>query len=244
MSRVPRFKEFLRRCLRELPGGTRLLQARNRWIAARRLRKFGDATAVFTHHFQNREWGEGESVSGSGSTLAYTSGVREALPALFAQLKVRRVLDAPCGDFHWMQHVQWETEIEYVGADIVRPLIEENSRLYSQPGRRFACLDITQDSLPSADLWLCRDCLFHLSNRDIAAALDNFLRSDIPYLLTSTHPDCKSNVDIVTGGFRHLNLQLMFDLPPPLRVIDDWIPGYPRRQLALWTQAALRASRG
>ncbi len=40
--------------------------------------------------------------------------------------------------------------------------------------------------LPKADLWLCRDVLFHLPNKDVITVLANFANSEIPYLLTTT----------------------------------------------------------
>jgi hypothetical protein len=72
--------------------------------------------------------------------------------------------------------------------------------------------------LPRADLWLCRDCFFHFSEHDIFLALDKYLKSDIAYILTSTHY-CDVNSDTPTGEFRLLNLQLPpFSLGKPIRV--------------------------
>jgi hypothetical protein len=94
--------------------------------------------------------------------------------------------------------------------------------------------------LPQADLWLCRDCLFHLSYKDIAIAIQNFLTSDIRYILTSNHQNCTKNKDITTGSFRLLNLELPpFNLGKPIMVIDDWIEGFPERQLCLWERNTL-----
>jgi len=69
----------------------------------------------------------------------------------------------------------------------------------------------------------------------VLAVLSNFVRHDIPYLLTSYHTDCRINTDAPTGGFRLLNLQLSpYGLGPTVLGIDDWIPGHARRHLALW----------
>jgi hypothetical protein len=71
--------------------------------------------------------------------------------------------------------------------------------------------------------------------------VDAFLRSEIPYLLTATYPECRRNDDIVTGAFRELNLLLPpFGFPPPRRTLEDWIEGYPVRQLGLWKREELR----
>jgi hypothetical protein len=92
-------------------------------------------------------------------------------------------------------------------------------------------------------LWLCRDVLFHFSNADVFKTLENLACSQIRYVLTSSHPACRANRDIATGGFRQLNLRLPpFGFGPPLIEIDDWIEGYPERRLCLWTREAIVAS--
>src|SRR5260370_61794 len=84
----------------------------------------------FTWVYKRNHWGDRESVSGPGSTLRYTENLRKQLPLLFAEYKVRKVLDAPCGDFNWMQEDVKEIDIDYVGADIVPQLVENNNALY------------------------------------------------------------------------------------------------------------------
>jgi len=101
-------------------------------------------------------------------------------------------------------------------------------------------LDIVRDELPAADLWLCRDCLPHLSQALIVQAIKNFLASDIPYLLTSVHPECGENNDILTGDFRLLNLELPpFAFPPSLLRVDDSSEGLAAKDLVLWHRDAL-----
>jgi hypothetical protein len=51
--------------------------------------------------------------------------------------------------------------MEYMGGDIVEKLIQQNQSKYGDPHTRFITIDIVKDLLPQADLWLCRDCLFH-----------------------------------------------------------------------------------
>ena len=77
--------------------------------------------------------------------------------------------------------------MHYIGADIVPELIAVLAKKYSdRAGHEFRVIDIVHDALPSADLWLCRAVLIHLSNADGLAVLRNFVASDIPYLLTTT----------------------------------------------------------
>ncbi len=196
---------------------------------------------VFRHHYDTNTWGNEQSVSGPGSTVEYTENIREMIPRIVSELGIKVILDAPCGDFNWFRMIEWETEIKYIGGDIVLPLVTQNQSLYGSEDKQFLHLDIVRDDLPHADLMLCRDCLLHLSHIDIARFLGNFLRSDITYLLTSTYPECKKNRDIPTGYARELNLELPpFSFPPPLRVIEDWVEGHPVRLLALWERESLQ----
>jgi hypothetical protein len=136
--------------------------------------------------------------------------------------------------------IEWKNPIAYIGGDIVSALVEHNQAIYGNENTHFIILDIARDDLPRADLWLCRDCLFHLPYRDIFLAMNNFLRSNIRYLLTSTHPECHRNRDVYTGAFRTLNLQLKpFYFSPPILSMTDWIEGSPVRRLDLWERDAL-----
>ena len=88
----------------------------------------GSSRQVFTHTFQYRLWGDGESLSGDGSALEQTKQIRSHLPDLFRRHRIRTLLDAPCGDFHWMKelHLTDGGLRRYWGVDVVPPLIEQN----------------------------------------------------------------------------------------------------------------------
>jgi len=159
---------------------------------------------------------------------------------------VRTLLDAPCGDFHWMKLLDLGN-VQYIGGDIVPKLVEENQQAYGSPSRRFTRLDLMRDLLPKADLLLCRDCLIHLSNHDLRMALRNITHARVTYLLTTTYPRLAANTDIVTGDFRAVNLCLPpWNFPEPLdRITEDLFPANrdnPNfiRELALWRVADLR----
>src|SRR5580765_5333146 len=74
--------------------------------------------SIFSGIYLNNSWSNPESVSGRGSTLAHTEMIRKTLPDLLAHLHARSLLDAPCGDFNWMQYVDLGG-IQYTGADVV-----------------------------------------------------------------------------------------------------------------------------
>lgn len=176
---------------------------------------------VFTEVYEKGLWGTRESRSGTGSNLEQTKTIREQLPAIIKDLGVRKLLDVPCGDFHWLQEVDLNLD-EYFGGDIVRELIEENRKRYEAPGRKFAVLDIINDEIPRVDLVFCRDCLVHFSFGDISSALDNIKRSGSTYLLTTTFRGRDENEDIYTGQWSPLNLQQPpFSFPEPINLINE-----------------------
>jgi hypothetical protein len=238
-----KLKEVLGRFIITLPGGRAIIRARFQHNEQRRLARIGDTESIFNHHFETNEWHSKESISGPGSTIAYTENIRKEIPLLVNRLAVKTIFDAPCGDYNWFRMIRWERPVTYIGGDIVQPLVERNQSFYGSAVTKFIKIDIVHDILPSADLWLCRDCLFHLSTGDIMLVIDNFFRSEIPYLLTSTHSACTENWNIPTGSFRQLNLQLHpFSFCKPIMMIDDWIKGSPVRQLALWDRETLMSS--
>jgi SAM-dependent methyltransferase len=195
--------------------------------------------AAFTRHYERRDWLEPETVSGRGSSLKRTSAIRRDLPALFREFAVQRVLDVGCGDFHWFHALDVELE-SYVGIDVVEDLVAMNQRRYGTPRRRFVALDILRDPLPRADLIVCRDCLVHLKNRQVSAALRNFRRSGSRYLLATTFTGDHPNHDAPLGGWRPLNLERTpFSLGPPLQLISECEsvedPRYSDKSLGLWT---------
>ncbi len=162
-----------------------------------------------------------ESVSGEGSTLEQTATLRAELPGLLRKLGVRSLLDLPCGDFNWMQHLDL-TDIRYTGGDIVSALVERNQAQFGNDQRRFLHLNLLSDDLPACDLLFCRDCLVHLSFADVQAALANIRRSGITYLATTHFHEEEENTDILTGGWRPLNFfKAPFNFPASVTEINE-----------------------
>lgn len=183
-------------------------------------RKRMSTEEIFTEILENNAWKGANSASGPGSDLDQTKTLIEELPLLLSKLGVSTMLDVPCGDFYWMKFLDLKNT-KYIGADIVRELICQNKK-YESRKISFVHADLLRDELPRADLVLCRDCLVHFSFADIDRALRNIRRSSSEYLLTTTYPDICQNSDIITGGWRALNLQLEpFNLPAPLHVIVE-----------------------
>jgi len=200
------------------------------------------AKAKFAFVYRMNLWGNPESISGDGSTMEYTENIREQLPLFFKQYGIGRVFDAPCGDYNWFRHIERDG-VAYVGGDIVDAMVRENQRKFGDSDTSFVRFDIRNSPFSKAGLWFCRDCMFHLPTHDVMAAFGNFAKSDIPYVLTTSHLDTSKNTELPRGGFRTINLELPpYNFPKPSFSIDDWVPGYPRRILGLWTREEVRAA--
>lgn len=202
-----------------------------------------NSAATFDRIWRNNEWGSAESVSGPGSTLEQTAALRAALPGLLRDLSVRRFLDVPCGDFHWMKAVDLGG-IDYVGGDIAPGVVAGTRVRHARPGVRFAVLDLVRDRLPQADLIQIRDCLVHLPLEQARLALANAARA-APWILTTTFPGIARNKEIETGDWRRLDLCLPpFGLPAPARLINEGLTG-PRnrmKSMGLWRAEDIAAA--
>ncbi len=215
---------------------------RDIYLAILRLSRGGDdPKAVFSFYFERNLFGDPDSISGTGSTLAATGTIRSALPPLLSTLNMHVILDVPCGDFNWAKEIDWKP-FHYIGADIVSDLVDRNRALYASDGVEFLTLDILTDPLPRCDLILCRDLFIHFPNDLIQSALHNISRSSARYFLTTQYDGVKTNQDIKLGSFRPLNLMLPpFGLPKPEQSIPD--SDYLKlrgRTLGLWRLDSIR----
>ncbi len=176
----------------------------------------------FERIYSTNLWSDPESRSGAGSSLDSTRVLRVELPSALRQLGARVLLDVPCGDFRWMEHVDL-SGIEYIGGDIVPSIVEENRRLHASESRRFLELDLTRDALPDADVLLCRDGLVHLSYANIRAVLANVARSNIRFVLMTSFPGRRDNYDVADGDWRPLDFQAPpFSFPEPrLTIVEE-----------------------
>lgn len=175
----------------------------------------------FSIVYSKNIFGGRKSRSGEGSDLDQTAIIRNEIPLLLKSYKIDSMIDAPCGDWFWMQKVTLPVQ-RYFGIDIVSDLIEKNTLNYSSEKITFQCLDLTKDELPKVDLIFSRDMLVHLSFEDAFAVLSNFKSSGAKYLLTTTFTNRQKNEDLGDGFWRPLNKQLSpFNFPEPVEVINE-----------------------
>lgn len=187
------------------------LRNRKRKFYEQNLFKIKSVEDKFTKIYNDNYWLDKESRSGTGSSLSSTENIRNHLPKIFDKFKIKKVFDAPCGDFNWIHHVIKQNDVDYLGSDIVEDLINSNKKKFENDRIKFKKLDIRMDKIPKSDLMICRDCLFHFSYEDINLFLKNFLSSDIKYILLTINPTEEENFknkDIITGDFRLTNFFL------------------------------------
>lgn len=172
----------------------------------------------FTQIYDKNLWRSNETRSGEGSEIHYTKKLRSWLIKKILSLKIRNFVDAPCGDFNWMKEVLFtlnkskllKHKFNYFGFDIVEKIINKNNLLYKNKNINFKVANICQDTLPNCDILMVRDCLFHLSYKDINKFLKNIRNIKYKYLLTTTHiltiENNFKNRDIISGDARFINL--------------------------------------
>jgi hypothetical protein len=203
---------------------------------------------VFKSIYEHNRWGNRESRSGAGSTLEATTTFRHELEGFLASSNVKSLFDAPCGDWNWMVKVQLPTDFEYIGGEIVASLVENLTQSFAAPNVSFVQHDVTSDRMPLVDVWLCRDCLFHLPEADVWKSFQRFAESGIGLALVTSHQTGIPNVEISAGDFRFLDLQQSpFNFGSPLQVLREDV-GDEMRYVGVWTReqvlAALASSAG
>jgi hypothetical protein len=183
------------------------------------------------------------SVSGTGSTLPQTATLRACLPHLLQHLGVRSLLDAPCGDRHWMRQLRL-APLRTIGVELLGEQVAAHREAACEPGATFVAADVVSQPLPGAEAVFCRDLLPHLGYGDIAAVLRNFQRSGATWLITTSFTRERGNVDTAAGRWRPLNLmQPPFCFPPPRLLLNEGCTedagAFDDKCLAVWRLAEL-----
>jgi len=146
---------------------------------------------VFTKIYEDAYWGrvgDREQVffSGSGSrdtaVETYVAAVENFVRTLDHKPDV---VDLGCGDFHVGSRVRPLCG-RYVACDIVDALIESDAERYDAMGVDFRTLDLAHDDLPAGEVVFVRQVLQHLSNAEIARAVDR-IPAQYRYLILTEH---------------------------------------------------------
>ncbi|MFI4940541.1 MAG: GlcNAc-transferase family protein [Burkholderiales bacterium] len=190
---------------------------------------------MFSAIWKDNFWGNAESRSGNGSSLAATVALRVWLLTMLQTLGIRTLADAGCGDLNWMKELTASLRY-YFGYDIVAELVSDLRSVFKdRPNCFFSDADIVTATLPECDAILCRDCLSHLTLDAALMALKGFRRSGSRLLFATTHSVGK-NRWINSGGWHPMDLTAPpFNLPPPLFAFCEGGSKF----LAVWSTASL-----
>ena len=205
-----------------------------------------DPAAEFSRIYAGKLWSAEGGGSGGGSTMEYTRGTREVLHAFLVEHKIRTMVDAPCGSFHWMPALLHRLEADgapltlYTGMDVVSSVIEPLAAAHvNSSSLRFEVKDLTRDALPGGqDLVMSRDALQHLSLEQVKSVLRAFKAADPLFLLVGSYPFTPLNVEIQTGDYQGVNLMA----PPfslwPMEILNEHTPDH--KHLLMFTQEQIR----
>jgi len=133
--------------------------------------------SVFSQIYKNHIWGSGSAdspLSGRGSipdvAYPYVDFVRNVI----LQYKIVSVLDVGHGDWSMWRDYKFENT-NYLGVDVAAKISDQNNEKYGNLQRKFVQIRAS-DSLPIANLILCKDVLQHLSLNDIDRILSQLSR--------------------------------------------------------------------
>jgi SAM-dependent methyltransferase len=166
------------------------------------------ALDAFHRIYESDHWKGG---SGEGSHVEATGAYRAVLQSVLGARDVSTVVDAGCGDWQLSRLIDWKG-IRYTGVDIVPDVVAENASAFGRDGIEFIAADVRTESLPDADLLLCKDVLQHWDLASIHAFLARNLRRYRYALITndiaSVHIGAEMlNAEIPIGAWRPLDLE-------------------------------------
>ena len=201
-----------------------------------------------TQTFEDNLWGDPESKSGAGSSLSSTERVRGELQELLKDFDLRSIGDLGCGDFNWMQHIDFSNR-RYTGVDVVESMISSNVEKYASENISFERADLIHSEIGKYDLIILRDVLVHLTMEDIFYVLKNIIESESRYLLATSFTNDRKNIDLKSSAehWRTLSLhKYPFNFPEPLHIInEDCQEGnglFQDKSLVLWKISDLKSA--
>jgi len=221
----------------------RLIRKARSWLG-RLYRSPRSYQKTFQAIYRKAVWTGGDTsipLSGPGSTLANTEGIRVFIDTELEQFGIASIVDVGCGDLTWVSQTRVpKSNLSYVGVDIVPELIERHGR--EAKWGRFLQLNAVSDPIPSGDLVIIRDCIIHLRIADVERLLTNLLRSTWKYLLISTYRNPVNDDVLDRWHFHQINLESApFCLGGWVRAIEE--PKFARK-LVLFERAVIERRYG
>lgn len=173
------------------------------------------------------------------SSRAGTENLRNQMELLFKKYQIKSIFDAGCNDCNWMSLLS--EYVEYHGGDISLGMVAQAWSDY--PHLDISLHDVTTDPLPDVDLLFVRDVAIHLNNQDKKNLWENWINSNIPWILITHCKDSNINNDIqydtIKFPFSEVNWEIApWNFPAPTDVAHEYSPG--GRCMALWHRDHLK----
>jgi hypothetical protein len=191
--------------------------------------------AEAAQHFSQRGLLEAAAYARQRLERAQFSTLREAIPGILRQYKVRTMVDLKGDAFFWLDEIESELTgllDQYTGL-LYAGKWAEGGKTPGDRKIRFVAADEPKSPIPSADLVLGRDVLINSSFDDVLHWLEKVRTSGATYLLAATCTGNGMNKDKRSGPRREINLfKYPFNLPEPLVLVNDRLD--PHVGFALW----------
>jgi hypothetical protein len=156
-----------------------------------------------------------------GSSYVYMKKLISELLTLLSKYRIQTVFDAGCNDCRI--GIAISPPITYYGGDISAAMVADS--WIKRPTMNIKLHDVTSDPLPNVDLLFIKDVSIHLNNSDNRKVIQNWLASDIPWIMI-THDEFENNSDFdYTDNefpFAFVNWeQAPWNFPKPTEVIYE-----------------------
>lgn len=162
---------------------------------------------TFTKIYATDAWGKG---SGAGSVPSHCLKWIEFVRQFIRKEKLQSVVDLGCGDWQFSPYIYHDLQVDYVGYDVVLPVIEANRQRWGEQGYKFEHLEFSTcvPEIQDAELYIIKDVLQHWSSSRISRFLREVLTTKprLRYLLlcNCAEPEDWPEDDIGDGGWRPL----------------------------------------
>jgi len=185
------------------------------------------------------------------SSVQDTVDIRQGIENLFVQYNIKSMFDAGCNDCEWMSRLVGHTHVAYQGGDISLAMVAHVWR--KRPELDVQVHDATTDPFPLVDLLFVRDVAIHQNNADKKKLWQNWLDSDIPWILIThnreINPDNKPPTDEFSSN-KDINYSqglpvalCNWELEPwcfPAPTEQIWEYGMNGKCLALWHRTQIK----
>lgn len=191
-------------------------------------------TSSFTQVYASKRWGVG---SGEGSNPKNAEPYLQLLQQYLSDPRLQSIVDLGCGDWQLMRTMQLSDAKQYEGFDVVKSIIENDTKHYQKPNVNFYLISGLGDfKTKNKDLLIVKDVLQHWPNHDIHYFLTHVLPKFRYALITNDYMRNNTNGDINTGEYRPIDLTAVpFNFKAHLSVLLDYSVHGATKRVYLYT---------